>query len=131
MKLMLLAAVAVAALARLGWAADKEAWKSRAIYFALTDRVARSSGDAGGPACSNLGDYCGGTFKGLQGKLDYIKNLGFDAVWITPVVASQLALRFALSSPGRRLLALFLCLNRAPLSWKGRRQGREMKWVIE
>lgn len=70
-------------------AADTNAWKSRSIYFVLTDRIARSSGDTGGSACSNLGNYCGGTFKGLESKLDYIKGLGFDAIWITPVVASM------------------------------------------
>ena len=69
-------------------AADTAAWKSRSIYFVLTDRVARSSSDTGGSACSNLGLYCGGTFQGLQSKLDYIQGLGFDAIWITPVVAS-------------------------------------------
>ena len=70
-------------------AADTAAWKSRSIYFVLTDRVARSSSDTGGGSCSNLGKYCGGTFKGLESKLDYIKGLGFDAIWITPVVASK------------------------------------------
>ncbi|KAL2826137.1 glycoside hydrolase superfamily [Aspergillus cavernicola] len=70
-------------------AADVDAWKSRNIYFALTDRIARSSNDAGGSACGNLGDYCGGTFQGLQSKLDYIKGMGFDAIWITPVVATD------------------------------------------
>ncbi|KAF2681907.1 carbohydrate-binding module family 20 protein [Lentithecium fluviatile CBS 122367] len=70
-------------------AADTSAWKSRSIYFALTDRVARSSSDTGGSACSNLGNYCGGTFKGLESKLDYIKGMGFDAIWITPVVANS------------------------------------------
>ena len=69
-------------------AADQDAWKSRTIYFAVTDRIARSSSDGGGSACGNLSTYCGGTFQGLQGKLDYIKGMGFDAVWITPVVAS-------------------------------------------
>lgn len=70
-------------------AADTNAWKSRSIYFVLTDRIARSSSDTGGSACSNLGNYCGGTFKGLESKLDYIKGLGFDAIWITPVVSSM------------------------------------------
>ncbi|KAF2181444.1 carbohydrate-binding module family 20 protein [Zopfia rhizophila CBS 207.26] len=69
-------------------AADTNAWKSRSIYFVLTDRIARNSSDTGGGSCSNLGNYCGGTFKGLESKLDYIKGLGFDAIWITPVVAS-------------------------------------------
>ncbi|CAE7027619.1 hypothetical protein P3342_006017 [Pyrenophora teres f. teres] len=72
-------------------AADTAAWKSRTIYFVLTDRIARSSSDAGGNACSNLGNYCGGTFKGLQAKLDYIQGLGFDSIWITPVVSNKAA----------------------------------------
>jgi alpha-amylase len=73
-------------------AADTSAWKSRSIYFALTDRIARGDSDSGGSSCNNLGDYCGGTFKGLQGKLDYIKGMGFDAIWITPVIASKFPL---------------------------------------
>jgi alpha-amylase len=76
-------------LASFALAADTSAWKSRSIYFVLTDRIARSSSDTGGGACSNLGNYCGGTFKGLESKLDYIQGLGFDAIWITPVVASK------------------------------------------
>ncbi|KID94029.1 alpha-amylase A type-3 precursor, partial [Metarhizium majus ARSEF 297] len=75
-------------LAQLAHAADTNAWKSRSIYFALTDRIARSSNDNGGDPCDNLGDYCGGTFQGLEGKLDYIRGMGFDAIWITPVVAN-------------------------------------------
>jgi alpha-amylase len=70
-------------------AADAAAWKSRNIYFALTDRIARSIDDEGGSRCGDLGNYCGGTFKGLQGKLDYIKGMGFDAIWITPVVQNS------------------------------------------
>ncbi|PHH88921.1 hypothetical protein CDD83_6883 [Cordyceps sp. RAO-2017] len=70
-------------------AADTTAWKSRSIYFALTDRIARNGSDEGGGACGNLGNYCGGTFRGLQSKLGYIQNLGFDAIWITPVVANH------------------------------------------
>ncbi|OTA81874.1 glycoside hydrolase family 13 protein [Hypoxylon sp. CO27-5] len=72
----------------LSLAADTDAWKSRNIYFVLTDRVARSSEDAGGDACGDLSNYCGGTFQGLQSKLDYIAGMGFDAIWITPVVTN-------------------------------------------
>lgn len=75
-------------LINLALAADTAAWRTRSIYFALTDRIARNSNDAGGGSCANLGNYCGGTFAGLQSKLDYIKGMGFDAIWITPVVAS-------------------------------------------
>lgn len=88
MKLLQLTAL-VAAISPFASAADANAWKSRNIYFALTDRVARSNSDNGGNACSNLGNYCGGTFKGLEAKLDYIKGMGFDAIWITPVVDSE------------------------------------------
>jgi alpha-amylase len=70
-------------------AADTAAWKSRNIYFVLTDRIARSADDTGGGACGDLSGYCGGTFKGLESKLDYIAGMGFDAIWITPVVASK------------------------------------------
>ncbi|KAL9560710.1 hypothetical protein ACKAV7_015027 [Fusarium commune] len=88
MKFSLLATI-VAIISPLAHAADANAWKSRNIYFALTDRVARSADDNGGSACGNLGNYCGGTFKGLESKLDYIKGMGFDAIWITPVVDSK------------------------------------------
>lgn len=72
--------------------ADTADWRSRTIYFALTDRIARNSSDTGGSACSNLNDYCGGSFQGLESKLDYIKGMGFDAIWITPVVTSELSI---------------------------------------
>ncbi|KAF4439330.1 hypothetical protein F53441_12609 [Fusarium austroafricanum] len=86
MKFLHLAAALIASFSPLASAADANAWKSRNIYFALTDRIARSSDDSGGGSCGNLGNYCGGTFKGLESKLDYIKGMGFDALWITPVV---------------------------------------------
>ena len=61
---------------------SKEEWRSRTIYQILTDRFARSSGDSN----CNLYNYCGGDYKGLIEKLDYIKNMGFDAIWISPIV---------------------------------------------
>ena len=62
----------------------QQKWKKRSVYFLLTDRFEKST--AGGSACTNLSNYCGGTFKGLTNGLDYIKGMGFDAVWISPVV---------------------------------------------
>lgn len=61
---------------------SKEEWKSRTIYQLLTDRFA--SGSSSG--CGNLGNYCGGTYQGIINNLDYIQDLGFDAIWITPIV---------------------------------------------
>ncbi|KAG6267292.1 hypothetical protein E4U48_005134 [Claviceps purpurea] len=82
-------AAVVALAAHACHAADANAWKSRSIYFAFTDRIARNGSDNGGGACGNLGNYCGGTFRGIQGKLDYIKGMGFDAIWISPIVAND------------------------------------------
>ena len=60
----------------------KEEWKTRSIYQILTDRFAFSSN----PGYCNLNIYCGGNYKGLIEKLDYIKNMGFNAIWISPIV---------------------------------------------
>ena len=65
-------------------AADKAAWKTRTIYQVLTDRFWRSNGDTTTPC--NLSTYCGGDFTGISQQLQYIKDLGFDAIWISPVV---------------------------------------------
>ena len=61
---------------------SKEEWKSRSIYQILTDRFARTSDK---DLC-NLNTYCGGNYKGIINKLDYIKNMGFNAIWISPIV---------------------------------------------
>ncbi|MEV4946407.1 carbohydrate binding domain-containing protein [Streptomyces sp. NPDC053755] len=67
------------------------------IYFVLTARF--SDGDAtnnrGGSQHQKSGNAANddpmfrGDFKGLVKKLDYIKGLGFSAVWITPVVLNR------------------------------------------
>ena len=61
---------------------SKEEWKSRSIYQLLTDRFARTS-DTGG---CNYSAYCGGNYKGIIEHLDYIKGMGFDAIWVSPIV---------------------------------------------
>ena len=61
---------------------SKQEWKPRSIYQILTDRFARTS-DTGD---CNLGAYCGGNYKGIIEKLDYIKGMGFDAIWISPII---------------------------------------------
>ncbi|KAL0486861.1 alpha-amylase [Acrasis kona] len=64
--------------------ATKEEWKKRTIYQLLTDRF--SVGGPNGHECNNLSNYCGGTFNGIKSQLDYIQGMGFDAIWISPVV---------------------------------------------
>lgn len=61
----------------------KEEWKTRTIYQVLTDRFARTNGDK---SDCDLHNYCGGTFTGLQNNLDYISKMGFDAIWISPII---------------------------------------------
>ncbi|KAJ8124986.1 hypothetical protein O1611_g8654 [Lasiodiplodia mahajangana] len=59
-------------------------WTTQSIYQVLTDRFARPDGSTA--ACSDLRSYCGGTWQGLISKLDYIQNMGFTAIWISPIV---------------------------------------------
>jgi len=76
--------ITFAAMAATTQAGDTNYWKSKSIYQVLTDRFWRDSGDSN--VCTNLSQYCGGTFKGIEEKLDYITGMGFDAIWISPVV---------------------------------------------
>ncbi|MFF9178482.1 carbohydrate binding domain-containing protein [Streptomyces sp. NPDC014793] len=67
------------------------------VYFVLTARFydGDSSNDRGGSQHVKSGNAANddpmfrGDFKGLVQKLDYIKALGFSAVWITPVVLNR------------------------------------------
>lgn len=70
------------------------------VYFVMTDRFANgdTSNDGGGLTGGRLGGgddptdigyYHGGDFKGLTNHLQYIKDLGFNSIWITPPVKNQ------------------------------------------
>ncbi|WP_406480859.1 carbohydrate binding domain-containing protein [Streptomyces sp. NBC_01615] len=67
------------------------------IYFVLTARFydGDSSNNRGGSQNVKSGNAANndpmfrGDFKGLVDKLDYVKALGFSAVWITPVVLNR------------------------------------------
>ncbi|MEU6879533.1 carbohydrate binding domain-containing protein [Streptomyces sp. NPDC046712] len=67
------------------------------IYFVLTARFndGDTSNNRGGSQHTKSGNAANGDpmfrgdFKGLVNKLDYIKGLGFSAVWITPVVLNR------------------------------------------
>lgn len=84
MKFYKLLLIAVLILAITAKRRSKEEWKSRSIYQVLTDRFDRGNGDKS--SCDNLGKYCGGTYKGIKDNLDYIKGMGFDAIWVSPIV---------------------------------------------
>lgn len=83
-------------------------FRKETIYFLLPTRF--YDGDPGNnvatewssyfPGNPNNGNYSGpedvtwrGDFKGLIQKLDYIKDLGFTAIWVTPVVQNRIPIR--------------------------------------
>lgn len=61
-------------------------WRSQSIYQVMTDRFARTDLSTTAACDSSQGVYCGGTWKGLISKLDYIQGMGFTAIWISPFV---------------------------------------------
>lgn len=72
---------------------DRTDFRDETIYFAMTTRF--YDGDPTNNVCSwdkqdiqiaNNDPDWRGDFKGLIDKLDYIKALGFTAIWITPIV---------------------------------------------
>ncbi len=80
-----------------------EPFASEAVYFVVTDRFVNGDKtndhrDQGGQhptfdipltcpdgSVAHLG-YLGGDFRGLLDNADYIREMGFSAVWITPIV---------------------------------------------
>lgn len=65
-------------------------WRSVAFYQLITDRFSNGDptndvGRYGGYDPFDVSKRQGGDFRGLAKKLDYIKGLGFNAVWISPV----------------------------------------------
>ena len=69
-------------------------WREQVIYFLMIDRF-----NDGNPQNNDQGVgeynphnklfYSGGDLKGVTQQLDYIKNLGASAIWITPPIANQ------------------------------------------
>ena len=100
-KLSVLLLMAVLA-GQQAWAAfvgPRNDFRDESIYFVITTRF--YDGDPGNNAqCwdaagANSGDPCWrGDFKGLIDKLDYIKALGFTAIWVTPIVENASGLDY-------------------------------------
>lgn len=62
-------------------------WDEAIIYFMVTDRFndGNTSNNAGVEK-DNPSGYHGGDFAGVTQKLDYLKDLGINTIWITPIV---------------------------------------------
>ncbi|OHW92324.1 alpha amylase [Colletotrichum incanum] len=82
------ALLAAAALYQGAWVSALSAaeWRSQTIYQVMTDRFARTDGSTTVPCDLYESTYCGGTWKGIAQRLDYIQGLGVTAVWISPFV---------------------------------------------
>ncbi|SJL08577.1 related to Alpha-amylase A type-3 [Armillaria ostoyae] len=53
----------------------------------VTDRFAVSNDTGFGGYCdTSWRSYCGGSWLGITQHLDYIQDMGFDAIWISPIV---------------------------------------------
>ncbi|SHH40090.1 alpha-amylase family glycosyl hydrolase [Thermosipho atlanticus] len=69
-------------------------WQDKVIYFIMIDRF-----NDGNPTNNDQGykeynpkdgaKFSGGDLEGIIQKIDYIKGLGVDGIWITPPVANQ------------------------------------------
>jgi len=98
-----LSATPALAAERPDYVGTREPFASQAVYFVVTDRFvngdpSNDQRDQGGAhptfdipvPCpdkvdGNIG-YLGGDFKGVLDNAAYIRNLGFGAVWITPII---------------------------------------------
>ena len=69
---------------------DPTFWQGQSIYQIFTDRFFDgnpANNNASGSYNANSGTGVhGGDFQGIEQKLDYIKSLGFTALWLSPIV---------------------------------------------
>ena len=69
---------------------EERSWQDESIYFIMVDRF--NNGDTNNDFEVNPIDsksYNGGDFKGITDKLDYIKEMGFTSIWLTPVFDNE------------------------------------------
>lgn len=69
-------------------------WRKESIYQFITDRFSdgdpsNNEGAYGGVDHSKVDYRHGGDFKGIEDHLDYIKSLGYTAIWISPIFQNR------------------------------------------
>jgi glycosidase len=65
---------------------EERKWQDETIYFLMVDRF--NNGDSSNDYKINTKDplsYHGGDFQGIIDQLDYLKDMGFTAIWMTPI----------------------------------------------
>jgi glycosidase len=64
-----------------------EDWRDVPIYFLMLDRFNNDGAPPRNlPFDAPFGHFQGGNFAGVQSKLQYIRDMGFGAVWLSPVL---------------------------------------------
>lgn len=66
---------------------EERNWRDESIYFIMIDRF--HNGDRSNDYNVNTEDpyaYQGGDFQGIIDQLDYIQEMGFTAIWLTPIM---------------------------------------------
>ncbi|MDB5105120.1 MAG: symbB [Fibrobacteres bacterium] len=69
-------------------------WRKQSVYQFITDRFAdgnpdNNDGKYGGYDLGTVGTRHGGDFKGITERLDYIKSMGYTAIWVSPVFQNR------------------------------------------
>jgi len=60
------------------------------VYQIFVDRFSTGSGIKDGSLAIKTSRHrMGGNLKGVEKKLDYVRNLGFDAIWLTPIFSAK------------------------------------------
>ena len=75
-----------AQLRRRQYTPSPEDWRDLWIYFLITDRFNNPAAPPREPWNHPVGTFQGGTFNGIREQLDYLKELGVGALWISPVL---------------------------------------------
>ncbi len=64
-------------------------WRDCWIYFLMLDRFANDQTPPTATWNQRYGFRQGGTFNGVTAQLDYLKNLGAKAIWLSPVLKNS------------------------------------------
>jgi glycosidase len=64
-------------------------WRDCWMYFLMIDRFANHRAPPKGPWNQRYEYRQGGTFKGVTARLDYLKDLGVKALWLSPVLKNS------------------------------------------
>lgn len=59
----------------------------KSVYLVMIDRFSREGGKSSDDSRACEGHHwCNGTIKGITEHLDYISAMGWDCIWVTPVI---------------------------------------------